>query len=168
EHGLNISRRPADHTEDFARGSLLIEGLGEVSITGLELLEEPNILDGNNRLVGEGLEESHLGIGKWAHIGTQNRETTKWLAFAEQRDLRNAVDRVEFQQFKCVGILAPRHYLDVVDNDGPTIQNRASTWELTSEGKRQAYHPLHLGASMRSVVEAITLQSLDHSVTRCT
>jgi len=31
--------------------------LGEVSITGLELLEESHILDGDNSLVGKGLEQ---------------------------------------------------------------------------------------------------------------
>ena len=36
--------------------------------------------------------------------------------------------------------------------------------ETAGEGKRQAHQPLHLGASVRGVVEAVALQSLDHYV----
>ena len=55
EDGLHIRRRAADDAQDLARRRLLLQGLGEVAVAHLQLLEQPHILDGDDRLVGEGL-----------------------------------------------------------------------------------------------------------------
>jgi hypothetical protein len=47
-HRLEIGRRAGDHSQDLRRRRLLFQGL-------LRLLEQPNVLDGNHRLGGEGL-----------------------------------------------------------------------------------------------------------------
>ena len=64
EDGSQVKRRTADHLEDFAGGGLLLQGLGEVTVPGLQLLEEANVLDGDHRLVGEDLQERDLLAGK--------------------------------------------------------------------------------------------------------
>ena len=46
-----------DHAQDLARRGLLLEGLGERAVPRLELLEQAHVLDGDHRLVGEGLDE---------------------------------------------------------------------------------------------------------------
>ena len=50
--------------EDLAGGGLLLERLGEIAIADLELLEEPDVLDGDDGLVREGLEQLDLSLGK--------------------------------------------------------------------------------------------------------
>src|SRR3990172_9941111 len=60
EHRLKIKSRAADHLEDFAGGGLLLQGFGQVSVAGLELVEEADVFDGDHGLVGEGLEERDL------------------------------------------------------------------------------------------------------------
>src|SRR3972149_4954355 len=47
---LQVSRRARDDPEDLAGGGLLLAGLREVAVAGLELLEEAGVLDGNGGL----------------------------------------------------------------------------------------------------------------------
>src|SRR5499427_1124108 len=62
EHGLHVRRRAANHAQDLAGRRLLLQGLGERGVLVLELGEEPRVLDGDGRLVGEGLEEGNLAV----------------------------------------------------------------------------------------------------------
>src|SRR5262249_1879050 len=62
EHWLDVGRRARDDPEDLPGGRLLLEGLGHVgmglregTVLFLELREQPHVLDGDDRLVGEGL-----------------------------------------------------------------------------------------------------------------
>src|SRR5262249_16931118 len=63
EHGLDIGRRTGDHAKDLARRGLLLQrfrdlrmGLRERCVLFLQLCKETNVLDGDDRLVSEGLE----------------------------------------------------------------------------------------------------------------
>ena len=60
EHGLDVCRRAADDPQDLARGRLLLQRLGEVAIAGLQLGEQPDVLDGDDGLVGKGLQQLDL------------------------------------------------------------------------------------------------------------
>src|SRR5690242_5379898 len=62
EYGLCVSRRAADDTKHLGRGRLLLERLREISIARLQLLEQPDVLDGDDGLGREGLEERDLLI----------------------------------------------------------------------------------------------------------
>src|SRR5262249_2104673 len=62
EHRLNIRRRAGYDAQDLTSGSLLLQRL-------LEFLKQPNVLDGDDRLVGEGLQQFDLDRGKGAHLG---------------------------------------------------------------------------------------------------
>ena len=59
--GCNIRRRAGNHAQDFTRGSLLFQRL-------LEFVEQPDVLDGNHRLVGESLKQFDLRRGEGAHL----------------------------------------------------------------------------------------------------
>ena len=62
QHRLDIRRRAGDDAQDFARRSLLFQRF-------LEFLEQPHVLDGDHRLVGEGFEQFDLRRGEGAHLG---------------------------------------------------------------------------------------------------
>ncbi len=62
EHRPHIGRRGADRLEDLARGRLLLQRLGEVAVTSLQLVEQAHVLDRDHRLIGEGLEEGDLRV----------------------------------------------------------------------------------------------------------
>ena len=60
EHRLDVRRR-AEITRRISRGRrLLLERLGQLAVPRLELREQPHVLDGDHRLVGEGLQERDL------------------------------------------------------------------------------------------------------------
>jgi len=54
--------RACNHTQDLARRSLLLQRL-------LEFVEQPHVLDGDDRLVGEGFEQPNLRRGEGVYLG---------------------------------------------------------------------------------------------------
>ena len=49
-----------DDPEDLAGRRLLLQRLGELPIALLEFVEQPGVLDGDDGLIGEGLEQLDL------------------------------------------------------------------------------------------------------------
>ena len=60
EDRLDVGGRARDDPEDLAGRGLLLEGFGEVAVARLELREEADVLDGDDGLIGEGLQERDL------------------------------------------------------------------------------------------------------------
>ena len=60
KHLLQIERRPADDLEHVGRGRLLLKRLRQLARARLDFVEQPHVLDGDHRLVGEGLEQRDL------------------------------------------------------------------------------------------------------------
>ena len=77
EHRLDIVGGARDDTQDLARRRLLLEGLRQVLVTGLQLLEQAHVLDGDHGLVGEGL----LGAGIWG-VRRTHRAPSRWTTIA--------------------------------------------------------------------------------------
>ena len=57
---VEIEGRAADHLQNVGRRGLLLKRLGHFRRARLHLLEQPHILDGDHRLVGEGLQQLDL------------------------------------------------------------------------------------------------------------
>src|SRR5262249_40988351 len=64
EDWLDIRRRATDHPQDLTGRRLLLQRLGQLAVPRLQLLEQPDVLDGDDRLGGEGLEERDLLVGE--------------------------------------------------------------------------------------------------------
>src|SRR5262245_64169938 len=62
EHRLDVGRRAGDHTQDFAGSGLPLQRL-------LCLVEQPHVLNGDDRLVSEGLNQRDLQGGEFADLG---------------------------------------------------------------------------------------------------
>ena len=69
EHAVDVERG-GDGPADLAEGLQLPHRAGEVGGTGLQLGEQAHVLDGDHRLVGEGLEQGDLLVGEWVYLGT--------------------------------------------------------------------------------------------------
>ena len=54
EHRLEIRGRACNDPQNLARGSLLFQRFGKVAVPGLQFLKQPDVFDGDHRLVGEG------------------------------------------------------------------------------------------------------------------
>src|SRR5215475_1392332 len=55
EHRLDVRRRAADDAQHLRRCSLMLQGLAQFCVAFLDFLEQPDILDGDDRLICEGL-----------------------------------------------------------------------------------------------------------------
>src|SRR5260221_9976863 len=68
EDGQDFGRRLRNDLKNLARRRLLLQGLAQVTIPILKLGEEPDILDRDHCLIGEGLEERDLVVGEAAGL----------------------------------------------------------------------------------------------------
>src|SRR5437016_3609843 len=64
EDRLDIGLRSADDAQDLTCRRLLFQRLCQVVIPRLQFLEQADVLDGDDRLVGKRLEEGDLLVGK--------------------------------------------------------------------------------------------------------
>src|SRR5437867_6345557 len=81
---VKIEGRTANHLEDFARRRLLVQRLREVRVPRLQLLEQPHVLDSDDRLVGEGLQELRLPTGERTYLAASNRDRPDNRGLADQ------------------------------------------------------------------------------------
>src|SRR5262245_13593531 len=127
ERGLDICWRTRNHTKNLGGCRLPLQGLaylymrlGERPILLLQLLEQPNVLDGDDRLVSKGLEQGDLLVGKWTDLGTANGDRPDGHPFLHQG---NGHDSSVSQS---TGMLTAfrkffRRRLDVPQVHGPTL-----------------------------------------------
>src|SRR5215471_13438519 len=85
EHGLDVHLRLADGPQDLAGRRLLLQGLGEVAVAELQLLEQAHVLEGDDRLVGECLQEGDLLIGEGPWLPAPGADGTDGDTLPEDR-----------------------------------------------------------------------------------
>ena len=61
---MHVERRPADDLQNIGGRRLLFQGFGQLPFARLLRLEQPGILDGDDSLVGEGLDQGDLPSGE--------------------------------------------------------------------------------------------------------
>src|SRR5215831_5145259 len=118
EHRLEICWRAADDPKDFARRCLLVERRGQFSVARLQFLEQPHVLDGDYRLVGEGLEQRNLLVGEGVHFGPADYDHADRYSFAQKRRRQHGA-KATTNPWKLR--LQPRR--DVIDMDRPAFDN---------------------------------------------
>src|SRR5215218_10462202 len=68
--GSSFARRAADDLQHLRGRSLLLQRLGQFVGALAQFIEQPDVLDRDDRLVGEGLHESDLCGGEWPHLAS--------------------------------------------------------------------------------------------------
>src|SRR5215470_7687682 len=79
QHGLNAGWRRRNYPKNLACRGLLLECL-------LRFLKQPHILDGDDGLVGEGLEQPYLLVREERGFFPGNADDSCWFAVAEHRN----------------------------------------------------------------------------------
>ena len=82
---LQICRGASDDTQNLARRRLLLERLSHVAIARPQLLEQPHVLDGDDSLVGEGLEQRDLFVSEGPDLRSADPDHTQRDTFAQER-----------------------------------------------------------------------------------
>ena len=82
-HGLEVGRRARDDPQDPGRGGLLLERL-------FRLVEQADVLDGDDGLVGEGLKERDVVVRERLGLASADADHSERPVFPEYRDKRLA------------------------------------------------------------------------------
>jgi hypothetical protein len=64
EHRLGVGQGAGDRAQDVGCGCLLVERCRQRTVLALQLREQPHVLDGDHRLIGEGLEQFDLTLSE--------------------------------------------------------------------------------------------------------
>src|SRR5262249_49934881 len=148
ENRLEIRGRAGDHTQDLTRCRLLLQRLGQLTIPLPQLVEQADVLDGDDGLVGEGLEERHLAVGERPDFEATDEDHADRLALAHERDAeRGPMSRPH-------GVIAPQGELraadgEVVHVNGPPVEDGVGRdpasvpgrWLAPAEGYRPVVSP---------------------------
>ena len=68
EDRLHVRGRAADDAEHLGRRRLMLQRFAQFRVAFAEFLEQADILDGDHRLVGEGLLAARSAFRKWMNL----------------------------------------------------------------------------------------------------
>src|SRR5262249_119688 len=118
EHGLQIELRTTDNTQHLACCCLIFERFLQLPFACLLGLEQPRVVNGDDRLVGEGLYELNLLWGKGAHVAASAPDYTDDDFPSEHWHGKDGANPRRLLAHPCIfGIV--RHVMDV---DDPALQ----------------------------------------------
>ena len=124
QHRLEVRGRARDDSQDLGGGGLLLERLGQLAVARLQLGEQADVLDRDDRLVGEGLEQRDLLVGERANLLATDEDGADGRAVAEQRhgeDGPVAGTRLEGSADREIRLVDGEHIVDV---DGSPLRDR--------------------------------------------
>ena len=75
---LHVRRRAADDAEHLGGCGLMLQGFAQFCVALLHFFEQPHVLDGDHRLIGEGLEKSDLLVGERPNLRAANTDYVRW------------------------------------------------------------------------------------------
>src|SRR3984957_2364922 len=85
QNGLHLGRRAAYRRQDLAGRRLMFQRLRQVSRLRLHLVEQPRVLNGDDRLIRESLEQLDLTFREGHRFGAAKSDHSDGLALAHQR-----------------------------------------------------------------------------------
>src|SRR5262249_19095717 len=140
EHRLDIGGRTADDPEHLARCRLMLKGLAQFRVALLELLEQPDVLNGDDRLISKALEKSDLFFREWSDFRAANQNTSNGNTLTEQRRCQRRTNAETSSKARSQFIF--RHCRKVMNvnslpiNDGSGRYRDSVEWGVRSGGQR--------------------------------
>ena len=81
------------------RSGLVGECFGQVAGLRLNLVEQPDVLDGDHRLVGKGRDQFDLLVGEWTHFRARQGNYADRYAFAQHRNAEHSAETAQSLRF---------------------------------------------------------------------
>src|SRR5215475_9861870 len=92
EHRLHIRGRAADNAEHLSRRRLMLQGLAQLCVALLDLFEQADILDGDDRLVRKGFQKFNLSIRERTYLSSPDDDYTNGGSLSEHRRAEKRTD----------------------------------------------------------------------------
>jgi hypothetical protein len=89
EDRLHVGGRAADDAEHLGRCRLILQGLPQFRVACFEFLEQPDVLDGDDRLRSKGLKQFDLPVGERSHLRSAKPNHTQRDALSQWRCAKN-------------------------------------------------------------------------------
>src|SRR5262249_49368586 len=105
---------------------------GQVRVAGLEFLEQTHVLDGDDGLVGEGLQQLDLLVGERSHLAAPHADGADGGALTEDRDRENRPQGNGVAERMCVLAIQP----GVLEVDEAALDDGAPRRRIASDGER--------------------------------
>src|SRR5262249_37636960 len=138
----------------------LLERDAELAVARLQLREEPDVLDGDDGLVGECLQQRDLALGKELDLGAAKLNRADGHAVPHQR---HAEDR-PVSHSPCV-LTAFRKFLglglDVRDVESPPVEDRSPIARSANQRKRRMARER---AAMSDEAQAVAVPAEDADI----
>ena len=131
EHGLHVGRRTRDYAQYLGGCCLIFKGFLQLVLARLFGLEQPRVLDGDDGLVGEGLEQIDLPIGKVPRLRPHQYNCPDWATILGHRDGYNASvihDPGNVTMLKFGILIDIWDFLDCGGENGACCGRRATGW----------------------------------------
>src|SRR5262249_7308370 len=129
EHWLDIDWRATDHAKNLAGCRLLLQRFGEITVPSLQFLKEPHVLDGDDGLVGEGLEQGDIRLRKPSGFTSGNGDGADRHPFTHHRHGEPASiatrPRALLRRFRVFGSF------DVIDTHYSGVYDGPAAWIVT-------------------------------------
>src|SRR4030095_7662187 len=173
EDGLDVGRRAWGDPYYLARRGLLFQGLGHLRVRCrkrlvllLQLGEQPDVLDSNDRLIGKGTNQCDMRVGEGCHDVPGDENGAARDAFMHHRDGYNATVADRRSSRKSVlRILA-----DVCHMDDVARQDRASAQGSPARrARRSLFHrseSLWIDVVLRGQVQELSVEANDQAIDR--
>jgi hypothetical protein len=122
KYWLQIAGRRIDYTQNVSSCRLLFQCFTEVGCALAQFVEQPRVLDGDDGLIGKGLEQGDLSLGEELRLDAAQRDHSYCDTFSHQRDVQPGAEA----QASCV-FAGYRKFirsgLKISNMDGPLIKN---------------------------------------------
>src|SRR6202165_2846383 len=99
EDRADIGRRGSDHAQDIAAPGLVSQGLRELTGLGLHLVEQPDIADGDHRLIGESLQQRNLLVREGVDLSAAYDDGADALVLTQERHAEDGALTVHARPF---------------------------------------------------------------------
>ena len=88
EDRLHVRRRAADDAEHLGRCRLMLQRLAQFRVAFLQFFEQPDVLDGDHRLIGEGFYQLNLPLRKRLYKIAPDCNRSDWGSLSQQRHIQ--------------------------------------------------------------------------------
>src|SRR5262245_43922122 len=154
EHRLDIGGRAADDAEHIAGRSLILQGLLEFALACLFCLEQPRVLDGDQRLIGKGADECDLLLSERLDEALEQHNHANRNAIAQQRYAEGRLP-VGSWSVRVFGVGSDIWHMDRALLQRCSASNGAAA---RNDGVAATQNAL-VGGSRRQVVDTVSQQS---------